>query len=604
MRWISSFARASSLAVVTLLTLGVGAGATVAAQRSAAALYKDAQAAEKRLHQSEARLSKKSEWNNVAKLYRKVVLAHPQSGYCDDALYYEGEIEVETYRRFADQSALQRGLDTYLLLVNGYPSSKWARRARLSRGKLMLESSDLKNASIELRKVIAHWARSSEAAEAKRLIDNMTVPSRSASESLPPGVVGVRNIRHWSDSEREYTRVVIDLDKDVTYRQGQLENPDRIYFDLLGTRVTKALASKPFPVDGDFLKQIRVGQNKPDTVRVVLDFESISDYNVFWLPDPYRLVVDISGAKPSPQRSAPETLVATNPSPPVAPPARTPTPSPEASAAAEPSAPVAVVERTELDLPPPPRADGEHSLAQQLGLKARRVIIDPGHGGHDPGTMSKKGLREKDLVLDISTRVAELLENEGFEVLMTRTNDVFIPLEERTAIANSKGADLFVSIHVNASRSAKPRGIETYYLNLATSPDAAEVAARENASTTRRLSELNELLQKVMNNSKIEESRELAQHVQSTMATNLFDSAKDSRNRGIKTAPFYVLLGARVPSVLVEVAYLSNQQDEELLKSSAYRKKIAESIAKGVGSYHGTLVRKTFVDTGTRVAGQ
>ena len=219
--------------------------------------------------------------------------------------------------------------------------------------------------------------------------------------------------------------------------------------------------------------------------------------------------------------------------------------------------------------------------------------------------MSKKGLREKDLVLDISRRVSKLLVSEGFEVLMTRNKDVFVPLEERTAIANSKGADLFVSIHVNASRSSRARGIETYYLNLATTPDAAEVAARENASTTRRLSELNELLQKVMNNSKIEESRELASHVQTKMATGLFRSTRDSRNRGVKTAPFYVLLGARVPSVLVEVAYLSNRKDEQLLQDAAYRNKIARSIAQGIRSYHGTLVRKTSLDAeATAIAGQ
>ena len=167
---------------------------------------------------------------------------------------------------------MQRALDSYLLLANGYPASKWAKKARLSRGKIFLDDSDRKSASIELRKITSQWPNTSEAAEARRLLERMTQPQRSAAETLPPGVVGVRNIRHWSDSKREYTRVVIDLDKDVKYRQGQLENPDRIYFDLLGTRVTKALASKPFPVDGDFLKQIRVGQNKPDTVRVVLDF--------------------------------------------------------------------------------------------------------------------------------------------------------------------------------------------------------------------------------------------------------------------------------------------------------------------------------------------
>lgn len=589
MRWISSSA---SAALYVMALLGALTPGVVEAQSSAATLYKDAQAAEKRLHQSQARLNKKSEWNKVAKAYRKVVLAHPQSGYSDDALYYEGEIRLETFRRFEDGAARQRALDTYLLLANGYPASKWAKRARLTRGKIFLERSERKSASIELRKVTSQWPNTSEASEARRLLENMSRPKRAASESLPPGIVGVRNIRHWSDSKREYTRVVIDLDKDVKYRQGKLENPDRIYFDLLGTRVTQALASKTFPVDGDFLKQIRVGQNNPDTVRVVLDFKSISDYNVFWLPDPYRLVVDISGNKPAPAKRAPPTVVAAKPTPKRS----TQLTTPAAPAKTTRSTPTT---ETVVDLPPPPRSNGTHSLAQQLGLEARRVVIDPGHGGHDPGTMGKKGLREKDLVLDISRRVSKLLVAEGFEVLMTRNKDVFIPLEERTAIANSNGADLFVSIHVNASRSSRPRGVETYYLNLATTPDAAEVAARENASTTRRLSELNELLQKVMNNSKIEESRELASHVQTQMARGLFKSTRDSRNRGVKTAPFYVLLGAQIPSVLIEVAYLSNRQDEQLLKDAAYRNQIAQSIAQGIRSYHSTLVRKTSVGAET-----
>ena len=594
MRSISSFASAALGSVVLLWALAPG---VVEAQRSAATLYKDAQASEKKLQQSKARRSKKSEWNNVAKAYRKVVLAHPQSGYSDDALYYEGEILLEIHRRFDDRAARQRSLDTYLLLANDYPTSKWAKRARLTRAKIFLERSERKSASIELRKVTSQWPNTSQASEARRLLENMSRPKRADSERLPPGIVGVRNIRHWSDSKREYTRVVIDLDKDVKYRQGKLENPERIYFDLLGTRVTKVLASKPFPVDGGFLKQIRVGQNNPDTVRVVLDFESISDYNVFWLPDPYRLVVDISGNKPAPVPRTPEAVVTAKPTP-----ERTTPTTPATPSGTSPSKPASEIV---VDLPPPPRSDGKHSLAQQLGLEARRVVIDPGHGGHDPGTMSKKGLREKDVVLDISRRVSKLLVSEGFEVLMTRNKDVFIPLEERTAIANSKGADLFVSIHVNASRSSRPRGIETYYLNLATTPDAAEVAARENASTTRRLSELNELLQKVMNNSKIEESRELASHVQTKMATGLFKSTRDSRNRGVKTAPFYVLLGARIPSVLVEVAYLSNRKDEQLLEDAAYRTKIAQSIAQGIRSYHGTLVRKTSLDAeATAVAGR
>ncbi|MGH9335901.1 MAG: N-acetylmuramoyl-L-alanine amidase family protein, partial [Vicinamibacteria bacterium] len=244
-----------------------------------------------------------------------------------------------------------------------------------------------------------------------------------------------------------------------------------------------------------------------------------------------------------------------------------------------------------------------YSVVQQLGLSASRVILDPGHGGYDPGTMNKKGLREKDVVLDIAKRVRKLLEAEGMDVLMTRDKDVFIPLEERTAIANSKEADLFVSIHVNAARSTKPRGTETYYLNLATTPDAEEVAARENAVTTRRLGELQTLIQQVMNNSRIAESRELAGRVQGSMSEVLFTSRQDPRNRGVKTAPFYVLLGAQMPAVLVEVAYLTNRKDAALLGDTGYRQKVAESIAVGIKVYQDSLVRTTKADAaGEQVA--
>jgi N-acetylmuramoyl-L-alanine amidase len=583
MRWINSSSRT---AITIAILLSVRPAASGEAQRSARTLYQDALQAEERLHRSEALLRKRSEWLSVAKLYHRVVLKHPQSGYCDDALYYEGELYIGIYRRFDDRDALKRALDAHLLLANGYPASKWARRARLTRGKIFLEElSDRKAASIELGTVTSTWPNTAEAAQAHRLIEKMNEPRRAATERFPRGVVGVRNIRHWTG--REYTRIVIDLDAEVKFRQGQLQSPERIYFDLLGTRVAKDLASRSFPIEDGFLRRIRVGQNKPDVVRVVFDFQNISEYKFFLLPDPYRLVVDIMGTEPEA-----EVLVTRNEAnPPLE--ASPPTPrSPETRKAAE-------AGESTLKVAPEPRRDG-YSLVQQLGLDVGRIVIDPGHGGHDPGTMSRT-LREKDLVLDISRRVTKILEARNFDVLMTRSNDVFIPLEERTAIANSKGADLFVSIHVNASRSSRTRGTETYYLNLATTPDAEEVAARENAVNTRRLGELQSLLQQVMNNSKITESRELANHVQGSMAVDLFDSKRDARNRGVKTAPFYVLLGAQIPSVLIEVAYLSNRKDERLLADASYRQKIAESIATGIQSYHETLVQTTRVAAPTSV---
>ena len=602
MRWTGSSGRRGLGLLALLLSAG---GPAEGAPTSARKLYDEAHAAETRLHQSRSRVAKKSEWVRVARMYREVVVSHPQSGYSDDALFYEAEIYREVHQRFDDDAALQRSLDSFLLLANGYPSSKWAPRARLNRGKIQLErGSERKSAAAELSKVVADWPGSAEAAEARRLLDDMTGARRAApaseKETFPSGIVGVRNIRQWTGTE--YTRIVIDLDDEVKYTEGSVQNPARIYFDLLGARVTRDLASRIFPVRDGFLQQIRVGQNRADVVRVVLDFQNVSDYNVFTLPDPYRLVVDILGQAPSEAPSAPPIeAVAALPAPLV----EVPDPEPAAIYAEEtpPPEPVAVKSSPDvIRVPPAPRKDG-YSIVQQLGLSASRVVIDPGHGGHDPGTMNKSGLREKDLVLDVSRRLRKLLEKDGFEVVMTRDRDVFIPLEERTAIANSKGADLFVSVHVNAARSTKPRGTETYFLNLATTPDAEEVAARENAVTTRRVSELGSILQKVLNNEKITESRELASRVQTSLSTKLYSSATDSRNRGVKTAPFYVLLGAQMPSVLVEVAYLTNRKDAELLGDEAFRQKVAESIAVGVRGYQNSLAQTTSTEgAGARVA--
>jgi N-acetylmuramoyl-L-alanine amidase len=602
MRWTASSGKSALGLLALLFSTG---GAAEGAQASARKLYDEAQAAETGLQQSKSRTAKKSEWVRVARMYRSVVVSHPQSGYSDDALFYEAEIYREVNRRFDDDAALERSLDSYLLLANGYPSSKWAPRARLNRGKIQLErGSDRKGASAELSKVVADWPGTPEAAEARRLLENMTQTRRAAAaperETFPSGIVGVRNIRQWTGTE--YTRIVIDLDDEVKYTEGSVLDPARIYFDLLGARVTKDLASRIFPVRDGFLQQIRVGQNKADVVRVVLDFQNVSEYNVFTLPDPYRLVVDILGKEPAP--GTPVEVASARAAPAEEVPAPIPTAPSKIVAEATP-APVPVAAEASPDVirvPPAPRVDG-YSIIQQLGLSASRVVIDPGHGGHDPGTMNKSSLREKDVVLDVSHRLRKLLEKDGFEVVMTRDKDVFIPLEERTAIANSKGADLFVSIHVNAARTTKPRGTETYFLNLATTPDAEEVAARENAVTTRRVNELQGILQKLLNNEKITESRELASRVQTSLSSELYASTKDARNRGVKTAPFYVLLGAQMPSVLVEMAYLTNRKDAELLGEGTFRQKVAESIAVGIRGYQDSLVRLTTTDgAGGRVA--
>ncbi|HEX9186414.1 MAG TPA: N-acetylmuramoyl-L-alanine amidase, partial [Vicinamibacteria bacterium] len=241
--------------------------------------------------------------------------------------------------------------------------------------------------------------------------------------------------------------------------------------------------------------------------------------------------------------------------------------------------------------PPATNRGGSYSLARQLGLGARRIVIDAGHGGHDPGTIGRGGLQEKDLVLDVALRLDRLVRQElGADVILTRATDVFIPLEERTAIANSRGADLFLSIHANASRNSRARGIETYFLNFAQNPHAEAVAARENAISPATLKDLQNLVKAITLNSKIDESRDFAAAVQESMVAGV-RAHHAVPDRGVHTAPFYVLIGANMPAVLAEVAFVSNPEDEKRLRSADYREVLARSLLKGVRSYLEALNR-------------
>ncbi len=259
---------------------------------------------------------------------------------------------------------------------------------------------------------------------------------------------------------------------------------------------------------------------------------------------------------------------------------------------AAPAKPAASPALSKLAPPKPaqPTSSGERDLIRALGLKISRVVIDAGHGGHDTGTVGPTGLMEKDLTLDIATRLGALIaERIGSEVIFTRTDDTFIPLQDRTAMANEKGADLFISIHANSSRVRAVRGIETYYLNLTGDREALETAARENAASQKSIHELQDLVSQITLTEKISESREFASQVQRSLYSAVSRETGALRNRGVRTAPFVVLIGARMPSVLAEVSFLSNPRDEKLLKTGAYRQKIAEALYKGLASYAGTL---------------
>ena len=233
-----------------------------------------------------------------------------------------------------------------------------------------------------------------------------------------------------------------------------------------------------------------------------------------------------------------------------------------------------------------PTASGARSLIRALGLKIGRIVIDPGHGGHDTGTIGPHGLEEKDLVLEVSRRLGKMLETRlGAEVVYTRKDDTFVPLETRTAIANQERADLFISIHANSSRDPGARGVETYYLNFTSSPEALEVAARENAVSEKSIYELQDLVKKIALKDKIEESREFAGDVQQSLHSGLALKSPAIRNRGVKKAPFIVLIGANMPSILAEISFVSNPTDEHRLETAEYRRRIAESLYRGIAKY-------------------
>lgn len=410
----------------------------------------------------------------------------------------------------------------------------------------------------------------------------------------------------------DHTRIIVTLNDTVTFDSAHLPSPDRIYFDLHDARVSSRMHGGSIDFQNGLLKSMRVGQNKPDVVRIVLDATGTRDYSAALIGKPYRLVIDLRTAKPSvPDRAPQGTMSATNTAT-ITPAANQPATTdmsgnsvPVVRAADEtvtvnaPKAALGPVRGlaspadagTTASLAPPsepkPTRDGGRSLSRELGLKISRIVIDPGHGGHDTGTIGPHGLMEKDVCLDVALRLGRLIEKNlpAAQVIYTRKDDTFIPLEERTAIANSAKADLFISIHANSSRDHFARGIETYYLNFATSPEAMEVATRENAYSTESIHDLQGLIQKIARNDKIEESKELAADIQGTLSHRLELVSASEHNRGVKRAPFVVLIGANMPSVLCEISFLSNPVDEHLLREPVQRQRVAMGIYRGIATY-------------------
>jgi N-acetylmuramoyl-L-alanine amidase len=342
----------------------------------------------------------------------------------------------------------------------------------------------------------------------------------------------------------------------VQYDSARITSPDRIYFDLYKARLSPSVGQKTVPVEAGLLRWVRAAQNKDQVVRLVLEADGAKDYSAHLLSDPYRLVIDVHAQSMDAAKRGPGLDAAGH----------------------------SLAEA-------PPKASASHerqlSLARELGLKINRIAIDPGHGGYDTGTMGPHGLLEKNLCLDVALRLGQLIEQNiaGAEVVYTRKDDRYVPLEERAAIANGANADLFISIHANSSDFREARGVETYYLSLAASQESRELATRENALAQSSLHDLPELIRKITRNEKIAESKLLAVDIQNTLSQRLQLVSRRETDRGVKQAPFIVLTGANMPAVLSEISFVSNASDERLLLESGQRQRVAEGLFRGIAAY-------------------
>jgi len=692
-----SFARLSPVfaALSFALIFAIPAGAKRNAEATATASVKrqSASAQFARAEEQRAALNSKpsekrtlADYKQVVTGYRRVAMITPRAQEVPDSLLAVAELYTEMGDRFG-RTYYQSAVDSYQFLVHEYPTSKYCQDAMLRTAKLQREQlgdsvlskktyedflkryprSPRKREVQEALAELALLQNNDAPIAANNVAANLNAGPQSVEEfraSAPDRSGGktasnkgsreaprVRRIRAAASGDA--TRVTIDLEDSVQYNSGRIANPDRIFFDLHGARLTPEVARGNIRVEGGLLTAVRVAQNHNGVVRVVLDVNGVKDYAASLTNNPPQLLIDLFGefasapvrtakaksAQPSGAEDSKESAAATkgadqpvqnitaknqtdetgSSEQPVArskgaingainagsnkevavdgPAAANGSPAvvrnilPSAKSTKSKSLKTTAM-NTKPDLvrpasAPQPTRDGQSTLTRTLGLKIGRIVIDAGHGGHDTGTIGPTGLMEQDLCLDVALRLGKIIEQRlpGADVVFTRSDDTFVPLEERTNIANQARADLFISIHANSSRDHAARGIETYYLNLKGSAEAMEVAARENATSQGGVHDLQDLVMKITKTEKIDESKELAEDVQDSLAKRIQKTSKPVKNRGVRKAPFVVLIGADMPSILTEISFLSNPADELLLKKPEQRQKVAEGLYQGVASY-------------------
>lgn len=617
--------------IIPLVVFVVAAGllaAGPAAAQTAQVRYERALAREEAARQAAAPTL--ATLRAIAVSYEGIVRAYPRSGFADNALWQGAGVLQFAWDRSGQARDKEQALRLLQWLRREYPTSSLARQvnsrtAALNRPRA--STTQARNATAATPSpAIVRPTPSVTDAEAVEAPTPTNGPASSAATTrvgvAPPAVapstshaaaaghnvtsrpgapVVVRGLSHTPLPRGD--RLTLELSDEATFIPSPTAAAGEVVLTVADARAATAIADAASSIRGSLVRSLRI-DNTPAGLRVTIGVTGHARHSAFPLYSPHRLVFDFeaapteqaatTAAAPLPDSAAVTTSAAVRePSAPV--PAA---PAAAISPAAEPTTTTTATTTAEAAAAgpaPPSRIRGSYSLARQLGLGVSRIVIDPGHGGSDPGATGN-GVTEAALVLDVALRLEKLLlEQPGFEVVLTRRTNAAVPLERRTAIANEESADLFLSIHANSSPRRETAGVETYILNLASNPQAEAVAARENASSAQAMRRLPQLVRAITTNNKLAESRELANAVQTSLVRRLRTRNTLFQDLGVKQAPFMVLIGAQMPSVLAEIAFLTNRTEANLLKQNAYKQQIAQALCDAILQYRGSLKKMTTV---------
>ena len=513
--------------------------------------YVEAEKCYNSLRRNPKRQKYRHSWLPCIDKFQAVYDNDPSGAWAAAGLYKTAELYQELYKHSFKTSDKKQAVTIYKRITNEFPKSRYRHRAA---EKIRILTP--KETGVELSAKTG-----SEDTDEKAVLDSIakeieklsSAQAKGKTKVKPPGGsfaggdATVQGLRFWSNPS--YTRIVVDVDRETAYthrllkKDPSIHKPQRLYVDLDDARLGEE-SQKIVPINDNLLSDARAGQYTLDSVRVVIDIKSFKTYKIFDLKNPFRIVIDVWGKTAKPTR------------------------------------PAVTARKKDGKIQP-------GALAKQLALGVSRIVIDPGHGGRDfgaPGYL--KGVHEKDITLQIGKRLAKRIrEDLGCEVFMTRGSDRHLTLEERTAIANTKNADLFISIHTNAHKDRRAYGIETYILNFATDDEAILVAARENATSTKNISDLQTILSELMQHTKLDESGRLASHTQESMYKHMKRKYSRIRSKGVKQAPFYVLLGAQMPAILIESSFISNSRECKRLTSANYQEQLSIAITNGIRKY-------------------